>query len=689
MMGSSNFAIKGGRMKQSKQSVFTTIVVMTAFFMLAGCGGGGGSSTTATATPAGTIVDENGNSVPSVNIGGAVNVSLTGLSKNTRYALDVTDASGRTLSPSSGFTLTSNEDGAIPSTTIAQDLTTPVGNADMSSAPAGDMTTKQVTGNYNVCVREVGGTTCLATVSFGVTDTDRASCVDSTGAAKSSFTNTESLFVKLDKGAAGTLADGTYTCYIIQDLVALSDGDTIIGSAFNVTVASGTGTSAAISLATTGAGAFDVLCDVNGNGKYNRGTDILSRPGRFRPCFTLQQAHTGADIVAQVCADEKGNYRDIFDPDATDSDIRDVWAYISPPQRLATLDHRLACKWVVAHKATWTTGDRLVDVDDAEELDPVQVGCSNESPVLVWPRQRLVAGCYDCIIDIDCNGQYDAGVDFLDNIDSANSNSVGGMCVANSACGSNITITSNTDGQSVSTTAITLAGTVTGSPTSGKVTIVQGDQSNTVQLSVASGTFSASIPLFNGANKLTVFVYQSDGTICAKTITITSTAAGSANQLFRAQLTWDGSTDMDLHLVKPGGTYSNGGGGSGDCNYSNCKVGLAGTDTNSIDWGVAGEDDDPKLDVDCVSCGNGIENIWMNQITDNGAYKVYVDAFSGSEDPVTITIFIRGNTVATVSCGAMSSGTTTDSCFVGTISWAGGSSGSGTFAPSGTKASNF
>ena len=173
------------------------------------------------------------------------------------------------------------------------------------------------------------------------------------------------------------------------------------------------------------------------------------------------------------------------------------------------------------------------------------------------------------------------------------------------------------------------------------------------------------------------------------TATIITMSTSSSNQLFRVQLTWDGDTDMDLHLVRPGGSYSNGGGGVDDCNYGNCKVGIEGTDPNSIDWGASGEDDDPKLDVDCVSCGNGIENIWINEIPEDGAYTIYVDAYSGSETNVTVTVFIGGAQVGQVNCGSMSSGSATDSCRVGTVTWTGGNSGSGNFSADGTTATTF
>ena len=207
--------------------------------------------------------------------------------------------------------------------------------------------------------------------------------------------------------------------------------------------------------------------------------------------------------------------------------------------------------------------------------------------------------------------------------------------------------------------------------------------------SAGGGNYAVPVPLFSGDNFITVSAIFSDNTSMSETIQLRSVTDLA---LFRAQMTWDGSTDMDLHLVRPRGSYSNGGGGDGDCNYANCKVGLDGLGSNSIDWGIAGlEDDDPKLDVDCISCGNGIENIWMNEINEDGIYSVYVDAFSGDEDDsdVIVTISILGSTVGQVNCGNMDSGSSTDSCYVGDITWRGGSDGSGSFRLVGTLRSDF
>lgn len=663
-------------------------------FALYGCGSSSTSTTNSTPTAAavtGGLVDESGQTITSVDTNDSVNLTLSNLTANSQYSITVTDPSGVSLSPSGGFIATSDEDGNIASSTIVQDLSTNSVSVPALVLKGAPFTPKKVdTGTYTITANNSSGTQVFTT-SLTVTDGSKVFCADSAGTARASFAPSQTVYAEVKKGS-GTLADGTYTCYVLSDLNAnLADQDTLAGTSVTVTVASGEG------LATLGAafavGAYDVICDIDGDGKYDKGSDLISRAERFRPCFTVQSLNSGSDIIGQVCSDRHGNYRDFFDPNATDQSIRDVFAWISPAE-LSLVEHAISVnKYVVAHQDTWSNGDTLTDVDSAIEKDPVQGFCTNESPWLVWPRQNLRPGCYDCVIDVNSNGRYDKGTDFVDNIDNSGDNTVGGMCVTDntSACTDFITISSHTEGQSVDATAVTLAGTLAQAGTAGKVIVTSGSSSNTINLDVSSTSFSANIPLFNGDNQITISVTKSNGTtICGKTIKLTSTSTSSSNQLFRAQLTWDGDTDMDLHVVKPGGAYSNGGSGTTDCNFANCAVGLDGSGSNTIDWGTAGsEADDAKLDVDCIACGNGIENIWMNAINEDGDYKVYVDAFSGDETAVDVTIFINGASVRTVSCGAMSSGAATDSCFVGTISWTGGSSGNGTFTASGTKASTF
>ncbi len=665
-----------------------------------GCGGsGGGGGGGGDEDISSEIVNENGDAITSVDTNDPVNLTLSDLDANTQYRVSVTNPSGDSLSPDGGFIITSDEEGNLPSSTIVQDLST-----TQSSLVTGLIlrnsgivpTFKAETGEYTVIITDADGDEVGDPITFDVTDGNKAYCSDLSGTGRASFTPGQIVYVTLSKGTSGDLADGSYTCYVVSDLNSqLDDQDTLAGTSTPVTVVSGEGTASFGS--SFAVGAYDVICDIDGDGKYDRGDDLISRAARFRPCFTIQAANSGNDIIGQICSDRSGNYRDIFDPDADDSTIRDVWAWISPAEQSLVQHATGVCKYVVDHQSTWTDQDDLSDVTGGKEVDPVQGWCTNEAPWLVWPRELLEAGCYDCVIDVDCDGKYDKGTDFLDNIDNSGDDATGGMCVADSACAGRITITSPSDDGSVATSTTTLSGSLSDlTMTDGQAIITKGSSSNTVTLTPdAAGVFSSTIPLFDGENIITVKFKKTDGTFCAKTIQVTANySSASSGELLHITATWDQDTDIDLHFVKPSGAYDNQAseGSLTDCNYDNCNAG------EGIDWGTAGDDDDdPVLDIDdCVggSCSNGrTENIVMTVINEEGAYKIYTDAYAdqaGAPVDVTVKVFIKGAQVGTVSCSDQRNETATDTCFVGTITWTGtGTDGNGAFTASGTLASDF
>ena len=652
-----------------------TIAAAGTLALTAACGGDGffpgdnSTITTGTAVVATAcqnsdtgVVDGCGSAISTVDIHDPVVINVENLAADGRFKITVTDPSNNEITPSGGLLATADENGKLIGAAVVQNM---ADNAE--------------TGEYTITLSDASSSTVVTSLTYTVADRPRVRCTDANGNDKSSFLASDTVYAKVEAGG-GTLADGDYNVYVRSDLnVGLEDQAYVGGPASTVTVANGSGI---VDLGTYSSGAYDVIVDLDGDNLYDQGTDLISHHHRMIPCFAVQTANASAAIVQQIATDRQGNPRELFDPNADIENIRDIYATVTATQKTDTPSPAAVTTYLVGHKDTWNDGDSLSDSTSGTETALVQNDVTSLAPWLVWEQNDQSAGCYDVVVDINQNGTFDYGTDFVDNNDGLDIPVQCGVRVANPNCESNVTISSHSDGQTVTSSAITLAGTVSGTPDRLFITISAGPQTNTIQTTVSGSSFSAVIPLFNGANNITVWAAYPDGSHCAKTITVTSSTELA---LFRAQLTWDGDTDMDLHVVRPGGSYTAGGGGSDDCNYSNCKV-----DNGGIDWGTAGdESDNAFLDVDCISCGTGIENIWMNKITENGTYNIYVDAFSGSETNVTVTIFIRGAAVGQVNCGSMSAGTNTDSCFVGTINWTGGESGNGSFTPQGTLADDF
>ncbi|MDT8384473.1 MAG: hypothetical protein RRB22_08665 [Gammaproteobacteria bacterium] len=608
-----------------------------------------------------------------------ITLSLTGLTANTRHTITIadTDTVPLEITPTGGLIAISDSTGAINKATVVQNM--------LPGAFLGD---------YTVTVAEEGGGGTPQTLTYNVADLSRVQCVDTGGVAKASFLSGDNVFARVDKNT-GSLADGSYDVYVLSDVQKpLANGGLISGTPATITVTGGTGQIDLGLASTYGIGGYDVVVDVNGNGYFNPGTDLISRHSRLLPCFAVQGPSAGA--VQKIASDKNGNKREIFDPNADVAAIRDLQAFLMPTERSALTTAGAVDTYLVAHQAVWANGDPLVAVGSGAKRSPVQNDNNSLAPWVLVPFASLASlggtTCYDVVVDTDRDGLFDVGTDFVDNINHLGITSCG-VRISTASC-TNVSIAATAadasnlaDGATTTDTAISIAGTILGTPTAAYLTVTAGEQSNTIALALgAGGSYALDLPLFAGANHITVSGIYADNSSCSQTISITSLTDLA---LFRAQMTWDGSTDMDLHLVRPGGSYSNGGGGADDCNWGNCKVGLDGTGINNISWGTGDEEDDPKLDVDCISCGNGIENIWMNQITQDGEYKVYVDAYSGTENDVTVTISILGTEVGQVNCGDMDTDTATDSCFVGTITWAGGTAGIGSFTPAGTKAADF
>jgi uncharacterized protein YfaP (DUF2135 family) len=91
------------------------------------------------------------------------------------------------------------------------------------------------------------------------------------------------------------------------------------------------------------------------------------------------------------------------------------------------------------------------------------------------------------------------------------------------------------------------------------------------------------------------------------------------------------NSDVDLHLISPGGSY---GDKKTDCYFYNCSPQY---DGKRPDWGVKGDTkDDPFLDFDNTS-GVGPETVSINKPM-NGVYKVVVQTYDLDSGPSKVIV---------------------------------------------------
>lgn len=150
-----------------------------------------------------------------------------------------------------------------------------------------------------------------------------------------------------------------------------------------------------------------------------------------------------------------------------------------------------------------------------------------------------------------------------------------------------------------------------------------------------AGIFQATIPVFCGTNVVRVVCSNAAG---SRVVVRRLEGTRCAGRDLRVTLTWDDhGTDMELHLVRPGGRINS---TTDDCTWFTC-MGASG-----LEWGdPMRADDNPRKDIDNTSY-LGPENIFLDRAP-AGTYHIVVEYWGGGTPSANaVDVTVRERTVA-------------------------------------------
>ena len=484
-------------------------------------------------------------------------------------------------------TLTTDANGDIPLTAIGYDL-----GLDFPGSSTGRSLGKLLeTETYTIEVYNTDGklvTNQQFTVDYGAPVVFAA---DQDGFAQNSFLrNAHSVWSKGKNLTSGAVLD----IYVVDDIRNWEFGMPLVdvsGGVETVTVDGNGEFHTRVWPNPSLVAPYDIIADFDRDGQYSAG-DLVD--GYYPVGFMVQTYSSGEDLQVQIACTYNYDYIDIFQ--TTDN----VYAYLNP--RIQQFTHKWVHKYVVAHQDVWTDGDPLNDVTQVPELDTPQYGCTNEARVLIWPA-TLTAGKYDIVMDVDRNGVYDKGLDFLDNIDSYGQPTAG-FIVGSGVVGPTVTITSPESGIETTDEIVYLAGTISDETIQFAKLIVNGSSQT---IGVTSGTLDyTAIVLQRGWNTIRVEAFNADGGVGFDEVTVNGDFPTYG---MKVTLTWNlgPSCDVDLWVQDPTGEW---------CGFSNKNSVIGGwldlDDTNG--YGP----ENFRLSQDAVDANPGAYNILVHYWSDDG-----------------------------------------------------------------------
>ncbi|MCP4292973.1 MAG: hypothetical protein GY780_14200 [bacterium] len=330
------------------------------------------------------LVGDDGNETTDFDSFEQVSLSLTDLDPLTSYTVEVNDNSKAVIGL---YELVTDQYGQIDASSVLYD---------------------PEPGTYSVTVLETS-------ISFDITVNEPTGLnftpCDDQGDHLNNLDTGQGLFLK----ATGGTADATFHVYIAPNRYDWTEGMYLYDYSESIDELSFDGdgnldvTNIWNSVNNIESAAFDIVIDMNMNGIYDSG-DLLD--GQIGVGFVVQETVPDKSIidghvVERLSSDSGYVYRDLYSVD------ENVYVYVNPVAKMQNLGGDRYVKWfIVPHQETWNDGDPLNPVTTPLG-DTVQYGCTNAGRRLVWPAP-LTPGQYDVVIDVNADGVYDKGQDFLD-----------------------------------------------------------------------------------------------------------------------------------------------------------------------------------------------------------------------------------------------------------------------------------
>jgi len=217
---------------------------------------------------------------------------------------------------------------------------------------------------------------------------------DFLGVPKDVFPPSETVYVTV------TATGKNVTLYVVVDQTTWKDGDPLVDvsdGAETLTLNPSPGTQTIqIWAQTPTAGNYDIIMDVNNNGVYDAGTDLID--SELLTGFVVTASPLSQLPTTIWSSDNLGNPKDFFATDET------VYVTVTATGQQVTL-------YIVADKTVWNNCDILNDVSDGAET--LTLDSRGNQTIQIW-ASPLAEGIYDIVMDVNNNGIYDAGLDLID-----------------------------------------------------------------------------------------------------------------------------------------------------------------------------------------------------------------------------------------------------------------------------------